>query len=131
MARNSTGKKTSSKKPTAAIRAAAEVIWDEPPAHYGGAFSKMLVRPESCGSRSIDYRISVYQPRAYVALHKHRIQEQVYHVLEGEGLMELNGKKQVVRKDDVIFIPPGIEHAIYNTGMTDIKFVVVTSPADE
>ena len=124
-------KKSVRRKPVAAIRAAAEVIWDEPPAHYGGAFSKLLVRPESCGSKSIDYRISVYQPRAYVALHKHRIQEQVYHVLEGEGLMELDGKKQVVRKDDVIFIPPGIEHAIYNTGMTDIKFVVVTSPADE
>lgn len=131
MAKPTRTKKTAGKKPTAAIRAAAEVIWDEPPAHYGGAFSKMLVRPESCGSKSIDYRISVYQPRAYVAPHKHRIQEQVYHVLEGEGLMELDGKKQVVRKDDVIFIPPGIEHAIYNTGMTDIKFVVVTSPADE
>lgn len=131
MAKPTRAKKTAGKKPTAAIRAAAEVIWDEPPAHYGGAFSKMLVRPESCGSKSIDYRISVYQPRAYVAPHKHRIQEQVYHVLEGEGLMELDGKKQVVRKDDVIFIPPGIEHAIYNTGMTDIKFVVVTSPADE
>ena len=131
MAKSSKTKKSTRKKPTPAIRAAAEVIWDEPPAHYGGAFSKLLVRPESCGSKSIDYRISVYQPRAYVALHKHRIQEQVYHVLEGEGLMELDGKKQVVRKDDVIFIPPGVEHAIYNTGMTDIKFVVVTSPADE
>ncbi|NIO38983.1 MAG: cupin domain-containing protein [Burkholderiales bacterium] len=123
--------KTACKKPTPTIRAAAEVIWHEPPAHYGGAFSKLLVRPETCGSKSIDYRISVYQPRAYVAPHRHRIQEQVYHVLEGEGLMELNGKRQVVRKDDVIFIPAGIEHAIYNTGMTDIKFVVVTSPADE
>jgi mannose-6-phosphate isomerase-like protein (cupin superfamily) len=129
--KSSKAKKSTRKKPIPAIRAAAEVIWDEPPAHYGGAFSKLLVRPESCGSKSIDYRISVYQPRAYVALHKHRIQEQVYHVLEGEGLMELDGKKQVVRKDDVIFIPPGVEHAIYNTGMTDIKFVVVTSPADE
>ena len=131
MAKAKKAKQPARKKPTAAIRAAAEVIWDEPPAHYGGAFSKLLVRPESCGSKSIDYRISVYQPRAYVALHKHRIQEQVYHVLEGEGLMELDGKKQVVRKDDVIFIPAGVEHAIYNTGMTDIKFVVVTSPADE
>ncbi len=131
MAKTAKPKLASRRKPTPAIRAAAEVIWDEPPAHYGGAFSKLLVRPESCGSKSIDYRISVYQPRAYVALHKHRIQEQVYHVLEGEGLMELDGKKQVVRKDDVIFIPPGVEHAIYNTGMSDIKFVVVTSPADE
>jgi mannose-6-phosphate isomerase-like protein (cupin superfamily) len=124
-------KKSPRKKPTAMIRPAATVIWDEPPAHYGGAFSKMLVRPESCGSKSIDYRISVYQPRAYVAPHRHRIQEQVYHVLDGEGLMELDGERTVVRKDDAIFIPPGTKHAIYNTGMTDLKFVVVTSPADE
>ena len=119
------------KKPVAGIRPAATVVWDEPPEHYGGAYSKMLVRPESSGSTNIDYRISVYQPRAYVEPHHHKIQEQVYHVLEGEGLMELDGKRNVVRKDDIIFIPPGTRHAIYNTGMTDLKFVVVTSPADE
>lgn len=115
----------------ATIRAAASVVWDEPPAHLGGAYSKMLVRPESCGAKSIDYRISLYQPRAFVAPHRHRIQEQVYHVLEGEALMEIDGARTVVRKDDVIFIPPGVEHAIYNTGMTDLRFIVVTSPADE
>ena len=115
----------------AAIRAAASVMWDELPAHIGGAYSKLLVRPESCGSKSIDYRISVYQPRAYVEPHRHRIQEQVYHVLEGEALMEIEGERTVVRKDDVIFIPPGVEHAIYNTGLTDLRFIVVTSPTDE
>lgn len=115
----------------AAIRPAASVMWDEMPGHFGGAISKLLVRPESCGSKSIDYRVSVYQPKAYVAPHRHRIQEQVYHVLEGEALMELDGERTVVRKDDVIFIPPGTEHAIYNTGLTDLRFIVVTSPADE
>jgi mannose-6-phosphate isomerase-like protein (cupin superfamily) len=113
------------------IRPAASVMWEEPPAHYGGAYSKMLVRPEPCGSKILDYRVSVYQPKAYVAPHKHRIQEQIYHVLDGEGLMELEGERSVVRKDDVIFIPPGVEHAIYNTGMTDLRFIVVTSPPDE
>src|SRR5581483_169934 len=118
-------------EPKATIRAAASVMWDEMPAHIGGAYSKLLVRPESCGSRSIDYRVSVYQPRAYVEPHRHRIQEQVYHILDGEALMELDGERSVERKDDVIFIPPGVEHAIYNTGMTDLRFIVVTSPADE
>lgn len=118
-------------KRKASIRAAASVLWDEPPAHIGGAYSKMLVRPESCGSVNLDYRISVYQPRAFVAPHRHRIQEQVYHILEGEALMEMDGERTVVRKDDVIFIPPGVEHAIYNTGMGDLRFIVVTSPADE
>lgn len=116
-------------KPT--IRAAASVMWDELPAHIGGAYSKLLVRPESCGSRSIDYRVSVYQPRGYVEPHRHRIQEQVYHILDGEALMEIEGKRAVVHKDDVIYIPPGVEHAIYNTGIGDLRFIVVTSPADE
>ena len=114
-----------------AIRAAASVMWSELPAHIGGAYSKLLVRPESCGSKIIDYRVSVYQPRAYVEPHRHRIQEQVYHVLDGEALMEIDGERTVVRKDDVIFIPPGVKHAIYNTGMTDLRFIVVTSPPDE
>jgi oxalate decarboxylase/phosphoglucose isomerase-like protein (cupin superfamily) len=28
----------------------------------------------------------------------------------------------------VIFIPPGFRHAIRNTGLTDLVFLVVTSP---
>jgi mannose-6-phosphate isomerase-like protein (cupin superfamily) len=91
----------------------------------------MLVRPETTGSRLVDYRISLYQPRAYVAPHAHMVQEQVYHVLDGEGLMEIDGKRQVVRKDTVIFIPPGVVHAIYNTGVTDLRFIVVTTPPDD
>jgi mannose-6-phosphate isomerase-like protein (cupin superfamily) len=123
--------RSEAKKPKAVIRPAAAVMWEEPPAHYGGAYSKMLVRPEPCGSKTLDYRVSVYQPKAYVAPHKHRIQEQIYHILDGEGLMEIEGERSVVRKDDVIFIPPGVEHAIYNTGMVDLRFIVVTSPPDE
>jgi mannose-6-phosphate isomerase-like protein (cupin superfamily) len=125
------GKKPAAVKPAPMIREAASVMWDELPGHFGGAFSKLLVRPETCGSRALDYRISVYQPRGYVEVHAHRIQEQVYHVLDGEGLMEIDGERKVVRRDDIIFIPPGVKHAIYNTGLTDLRFVVVTSPADE
>ncbi len=124
-------KKDAAVKRKPAICAAASVMWSELPGHFGGAYSKLLVRPESCGAKSIDYRISVYQPRAYVELHWHRIQEQVYHVLDGEALMEIDGERTVVRKDDIIFIPPGVKHAIYNTGMTDLRFIVVTSPSDE
>ena len=65
----------------------AEIPWQQYPGHFGGALSKALVRPEVCGSRRIDHRISSYQPMAYVAEHVHRVQEQVYHVLEGVGLL--------------------------------------------
>ena len=115
----------------AIIRNVAEVMWVEAPDHFDGALSKMLVRPETAQSRLIDHRISAYQPKAYVAPHAHKVQEQVYHVLDGEGLMEVAGERRVVRRHDVIFIPPGVEHAIYNSGLTDLVFLVVTSPPDD
>lgn len=114
--------------PVASIRNIAEVPWEELPGHHGGAFSKLLVHPDSTGSRQIDHRISAYQPRAYVELHSHKVQEQVYHVLDGEGLMQIADTKRVVRKHDVIFLPPGVPHALYNTGLTDLVFLVVTAP---
>ncbi|GIK88243.1 MAG: cupin domain-containing protein [Burkholderiales bacterium] len=122
---------TDDAKRSALVRNIAEVPWQEFPGHFGGALSKPLVRPETAGSRLMDYRISTYQPMAYVALHTHVVQEQVYHVLEGEGLMEMDGRRQVVRRHDVIYIPPGVEHGISNTGLTDLTFVVVTTPIDD
>jgi mannose-6-phosphate isomerase-like protein (cupin superfamily) len=68
---------------------------------------------------------------AHVAPHAHKVQEQVYHVLDGEGLMEIEGKRRVVRRHDVIFLPPGVEHAIYNTGLVDLVFLVISSPPDD
>jgi len=113
------------------IRNIAEVPDREFPDHFGGALSKPLVMPESAGSREIDYRISTYAPKAYVARHKHQVQEQVYHVLEGEGVVEIDGKSRVVRRHDFIFLPPGVEHSISNPGPADLVFLVVTAPVTD
>lgn len=113
------------------IRTNAEVLWEEPPGHFGGAYSKMLARPENVGSRLVDFRVSVYQPKAYVAPHRHKVQEQIYYILEGEGLMEIDGVRTPVGPQTTIFLPPGVEHAIYNTGMSDLRFMVVTCPPED
>jgi len=111
----------------ATIRNIVEVLWETPPAHYD-AHSKMLVNPNTAQTQRFDQRISSYQPKGYVAPHRHKVQEQIYHVLDGEGLMELDGERYVVRRHDVIHIPPGVEHAIYNSGLQDLVFIVITSP---
>ena len=125
-------KKNPSKgKARASIRNVVETPWKQYPGHFGGALSKPLVAPETTGSRLVDYRISTYQPMAYVETHSHKVQEQIYHVLEGEGCMEIEGKRTIVRKHDVIFLPPGIKHAIRNDGLTDLTFIVVTTPVED
>jgi quercetin dioxygenase-like cupin family protein len=120
-----------SDKAVPCIRNVVETRWQQYPGHFGGALSKALVRPETTGSKLVDYRISTYQPMAYVEVHTHKVQEQIYHVLEGEGSMEIEGRKQIVRKHDVIFIPPGYSHSIVNNGLTDLTFIVVTTPTED
>lgn len=114
----------------ATVRKGAEVLWEQPPGHFD-AFSKMLIRPENADTKLFDFRISSYQPKGYVAPHAHEVQEQIYYIIEGEGLMELEGERTVVTPWTAIHIPPGVRHAIYNTGMLDLKFVVVTTPPDD
>ncbi|MCZ7597076.1 MAG: cupin domain-containing protein [Gammaproteobacteria bacterium] len=114
----------------AVIRKGASVLWENPPNHFD-AMSKMLVRPENAATKQFDFRISIYQPKGYVAPHHHVVQEQIYHIRAGEALMELSGQRFVVGPQDTIFIPPGVEHAIYNTGIGDLVFYVITSPPED
>ena len=109
----------------------AEIDWQQYPGHFGGALSKPLVRPETCGARRVDYRISCYQPMAYVQEHVHAVQEQVYHVLEGEGLLTLDGQRVLMRRHDYVFIPPGVRHAFTNNGTVPLVFLVVTTPVED
>jgi len=114
----------------AVIRKGSSVLWENPPNHFD-AMSKMLVRPENAATKQFDFRISIYQPKGYVAPHHHVVQEQIYHIQAGEALMELSGQRFVVGPQDTIFIPPGVEHAIYNTGIGDLVFYVITSPPED
>lgn len=52
-------------------------------------------------------------------------------MLDREGLMQSTRGPRVVRKHDVIFLPPRLGHAISNTGLTDLVFLLVTSPVTD
>lgn len=118
-------------QPKASIRNIADEPWQQFPGHFGGALSKALVHPDTVGSKQLDYRISTYQPMAYVEKHVHKVQEQVYHVIDGVGLMEIGDERHVVREHDVIFLPPGVWHSIQNTGLGDLTFLVITTPTSD
>lgn len=109
----------------------ANIPWQQFPGHFGSALSKALVRPETCGSRRIDHRISCYQPMAHVAEHVHQVQEQVYHVLEGVGVLTLDNQRHVLRTHDYVFVPPGVRHSFTNEGTVPLVFIVVTSPVED
>ena len=54
--------------------------------------------------------------------HSHPVGE-VYFFVEGEGEIELNGKRMEVRSRDVVAIKPDEFHRVYNTSHKDLIFV--------
>jgi mannose-6-phosphate isomerase-like protein (cupin superfamily) len=113
------------------LRNIAAMKWREFPGHFRGALSKELVSRALVGTRRIDFRISHYQPMAHVEEHVHGVQEQVYFVLEGEGLLTLDGVESLLRTHDYVWIPPGIRHSFTACGLVPLVFLVLTSPAED
>jgi mannose-6-phosphate isomerase-like protein (cupin superfamily) len=114
-------------KPKAKVMRAEEAFWEQPPGHFE-AFSKMLVHPSNADTRYFDFRISSYQPKGYAEVHVHEVSENIYYVLQGKGMVELDGKRHLVEPHMVVHIPAGVRHGIFNTGLEDLIFIVVASP---
>ena len=112
----------------AVTRNLAELPWIQYPGHFNQALSKAIVTPDTVGSRFFDHRISTYEAGAHVESHSHKVQEQIYHVLAGEGILIVDGERRLVRANDVTYIPPGVVHEFHCTGVDPLVFLVITSP---
>ena len=57
------------------------------------------------------------------------ITSEVYYILKGEGLMWVAGEKTQVASGCAIYIPPGAEQYIKNTGTSALEFICIVDPA--
>lgn len=71
----------------------------------------------------VDY--AVLPPGTSIGIHTHGENEEVYLVLEGEGVMHLDGDEFPVRPGHVILNRPGGTHGLRNTGDTALKIYVI------
>lgn len=105
-----------------------ESAWQEPPGHVR-AYSRYLLGADR-GSDRIDFRTSRYPQGGHVLPHVHDTAEQVYYFLSGTGEAECGDERRTVGAGDVMFVPPGVRHALTATSEDDLHFVVVTSPPE-
>lgn len=61
--------------------------------------------------------------------HYHNIKEETFYIMEGKGIIIINGEKQTINKGDYIHIPPGTRHQI--TAFEDLIIVEVSTPHQE
>ena len=60
--------------------------------------------------------------------HHHKVSEEIYYLIQGQALMEIDGEEREVGPGDAILIPPGSWHQITNTGDGDLRFLCSCSP---
>ena len=61
---------------------------------------------------------------------KHRLRtSEVYYIIEGEGVMHIDGEAAPVRSGSTVYIPPLATQCIHNSGETDLTFICIVDPA--
>jgi len=63
--------------------------------------------------------------------HYHVRTEEIYFLLEGQGLMRVGQESAAVGPGDAIAIPPGTSHQITNTGKGVLRFLCCCAPGYE
>ena len=83
------------------------------------------------GAQKLGYNITAVPPgkRAF-PFHHHRVNEEMFFVLEGSGEVRIGEERHAIRTGDVIACPPGgaeAAHQIINTGTTELRYLAVST----
>lgn len=87
-----------------------------------------LINPDNSGAQTLSCVIVTLRPSAESETHYHKRREEIYYVLEGEGLLIVDSNKYDITKGMTAFIPPGTSHKVINKGTKPLRLFVVGSP---
>lgn len=83
------------------------------------------------GAQKLGYNITAVPPgkRAF-PFHSHRVNEEMFFVLQGTGEVRIGGSTYPIRSGDVLACPPGgkeTAHQIINTGTEELRYLAVST----
>ncbi|TDJ32810.1 MAG: cupin domain-containing protein [Gammaproteobacteria bacterium] len=83
------------------------------------------------GARKLGYNLTVLPPgkRAF-PFHSHRVNEEMFFVVEGEGEVRIGEDRHPIRSGDVICCPPGgreTAHQIINSSDAELKYLAIST----
>jgi mannose-6-phosphate isomerase-like protein (cupin superfamily) len=87
---------------------------------------RILVDPE-IGCQGVTQFVG-WIPPGRAPTHHHTYEEVVY-VLEGEGLLHLEGNTRPIAAGSCVHLPPPVEHCLENTGTAPLRVLGVFHPA--
>jgi mannose-6-phosphate isomerase-like protein (cupin superfamily) len=94
-----------------------------------GSEIRELMHPSLHGNRSQSLAEATVAPGTRTQLHRHALEEEIYHVSAGSGIMTLGEACFAVTPGDTVLIAPGVAHRIEATGTGSLRILCCCSPA--
>jgi mannose-6-phosphate isomerase-like protein (cupin superfamily) len=130
LARSATQNSGGSNAPAAALTEGyifehdADVAKTGPAPHSGPGRSTGYNFFEKAADFKQIFRKRVLHPGAAIGYHPQK-EDEVYYILSGEGVMQMNGKEFPVKPGDAILTRPGSSHGLKQTGKDDLTLIIV------
>lgn len=123
--------------PTPIINLDQLELHDMPPqfAAHGPAAERYAPRMgligEAIGARKLGCNLTVLAPgkRAF-PFHNHRVNEEMFIVVEGQGEVRIGAARHPIRQGDIIACPPGGQdtaHQIINTSAAELRYLAIST----
>ena len=93
-----------------------------------GSVVRELFHPDIHGNANQSLAEALVPAGDETLLHRHNQAEEIYHIVEGSGLMTVGNDKFNVAAGDTVCIKPGKVHCIKNTGGIPLKILCCCSP---
>jgi quercetin dioxygenase-like cupin family protein len=99
--------------------------WDDPALAARSPLRwKLIFSGRRMPTDALSMGLAEFPPGAVLPLHHHAPAE-VYHGLDGEGLVEIEGEPHRLRAGVSLFIPANTRHRTTNTGPGPLRFLFV------
>ena len=102
---------------------------------HGDRF-KAKVAPISTriGAKRLGYNVTAIEPgkRAF-PFHNHHTNEELFFILQGQGMLRFGATEYAVRKGDFIACPPGgtdTAHQLINVGSEELRYLALSTSLD-
>ena len=90
--------------------------------------SKLLLSEFSVGAKNLSMGVNITDIGSMIPKHAHEGGEEAMFIISGKGTLVVENEERELGPGMAIYMPPGVEHSILNTGEGELKLVWVYSP---
>lgn len=100
------------------------------PTRHGALKRVLLHREEALSTLCFVNEVEV-APGETIHSHAHETMQEVFYLLEGEGLMRLGEQSLTVREGDCLLVPPLVPHEMTNVSPLPLRFLCFGIEVDQ